>query len=354
MSSKLYAAMKERFLKVAADIHLDPQSRVVVFSDLHMGDGRSHDDFSRNGGLFQKILREYYFSRGYTLILNGDIEELLRYQHSRIRKTWGGVYDIFDHFHREGRLYKIAGNHDSKLFTFPITSLKYPLLDAVRLEYRGHDILVFHGHQMSPAYDIFHNVMEFFLRYVANTLRIPNRSTAHSSHRRWKIESRTYEFSRQNKMLSIIGHTHRPLFESMAKTDILRYEIENLCRLYASGEMEGNGSVKDRIKELKHELEDILRNRKEEGFVSQLYSSEFLIPCLFNAGCVIGKRGITGIEIQGDTIALVHWQSDEISPRYSQKGEEFETPIPGEPHVQRRVTKTDDLRYVFSRIHLLG
>jgi len=141
----------------------------------------------------------------------------------------------------------------------------------------------------------------------------------------------------------------------MAKTDELRFEIEKLCRSYASQDMGiDHDEIEKQIYYLKEELESILKNKKEEGFVSRLYSSEFLIPCLFNSGCVIGKRGITAIEIVGETIALIHWQPQNLSPRYSQKGEEYLTPLKNWPGIQRRVTKKDDLRYVFSRIQLLG
>lgn len=355
MTSLYYSNIKDRLIENAVFHPLSHQSRIVIFSDLHMGDGRSHDDFVRNSDLFISILRDYYFDRDFTLILNGDVEELQKFQLPRVQKRWRDVYLLFDQFHRQGRLFKIAGNHDFKLLTFaPAAEFSYPLLESVRLGYHGQDLLVFHGHQMSAAYEQFNAFIGVMLRFVANTLRIRNRSTAHSSHRRWKIESRTYDFSRKHKMISIIGHTHRPLFESMAKTDVLRYEIENLCRLYASGEFRGHADVEKRIFELKGELTDILENGHEEGFVSQLYSSNFLIPCLFNSGSVIGKRGVTGLEIEGDEISLVHWQRENTPARYSQKGEDFQTPLRNNPEIQRRVTKQDDLRYIFSRIRLLG
>jgi hypothetical protein len=41
-----------------------------------------------------------------------------------------------------------------------------------------------------------------------------------------------YGFSSRRKIVSIIGHIHRPLFESLSKIDTLKYRIEQLCRHY--------------------------------------------------------------------------------------------------------------------------
>ena len=48
-----------------------------------------------------------------------------------------------------------------------------------------------------------------------------------------------YGFARQKKIMALIGHTHRPLFESLSRLETLKIEIENLCRKYpqaAAGE----------------------------------------------------------------------------------------------------------------------
>ena len=55
-------------------------------SDLHLGDGGPRDDFRPNAELVHDVLRDYYLEAGYSLVLNGDIEELQRFSYAKIRK----------------------------------------------------------------------------------------------------------------------------------------------------------------------------------------------------------------------------------------------------------------------------
>lgn len=365
MSNVIYGTLKERLEKQGVVVNLTPESKIVIFSDLHMGSGRNHDDFIRNSKMFLKVLEEYYLKEGYTLILNGDVEELQRNTLESIYHRWGSVYKVLDEFHRLNRLFKIAGNHDSKLLSISLEKLHYPLLESLKLVYRGESIFVFHGHQLSIMFEKFNEILGFFLRYVANTLRIKNRSTAHDSRRRWKIEKRAYEFSRENKILSIIGHTHRPLFESFSKVDSLRYQIERVCREYVDRDEIPGGDVEKRIQALKEELNLLLVKKGKEDFLNQIYSKGIVVPCLFNSGSVIGKRGMTAVEIEGDTISLVHWTSFSNGengagsnpsrfpvPLETYHSEEY--PFSDEPKLRRRIIKKDDLRYIFTRISLLS
>ena len=358
MSSVIYSTIRERLEKHGAELTLGPNSRIVIFSDLHMGDGGRNDDFLPYADMFAQVLEDYYYKKGYTLVLNGDVEELQKYSLDKIHRQWSSIYEIFNKFHREQRLYKIAGNHDSKLLSFAHDKLRYPLLDALRLNYRGDEILIFHGHQFSMMYESFNEILGFALRYVAKTLHIKNRSTAHNSRRRWVVEKRAYEFSRNSRVLSILGHTHRPLFESMSKVDSLIFEIERVCRQYVDQNEKPGGDIEARIIELKKELTRLQERKKKEAFISQLYSKGLIVPCLFNAGCVIGGRGMTAIEIAGDTISLVNWTTQshkknlDFPDIHTLRGDRF--PLKNYPKMRRRIMKRDDLRYIFTRINLLG
>lgn len=88
--------------------------KLVVFSDLHMGDGGKNDDFLPNADLFFQALT-HYRNEGHVLVLNGDIEELQRSSLPKIMRRHEKVYSLFDVFHSENRLYKTIGNHDQKL-----------------------------------------------------------------------------------------------------------------------------------------------------------------------------------------------------------------------------------------------
>ena len=50
-------------------------SRFIVFSDAHRGDGSGADDFAANSLIFKCAL-DYYLAEGFTLIEMGDAEEL--------------------------------------------------------------------------------------------------------------------------------------------------------------------------------------------------------------------------------------------------------------------------------------
>ena len=96
-------------------VSIGKSRRFVVFSDVHLGDGGKNDDFCRNADLFINVLQRYYSDRGYTLILNGDIEELQKFRLREIQRQWQRVFSVFGKFARQDLLIKIVGNHDFSL-----------------------------------------------------------------------------------------------------------------------------------------------------------------------------------------------------------------------------------------------
>jgi len=75
----------QEFYNNAPEISLHEDERLVIFSDLHMGDETNLDDFRIKEDLFSSVLEHYYLQDGYKLILNGDVEEL---QKSSIQYGW--------------------------------------------------------------------------------------------------------------------------------------------------------------------------------------------------------------------------------------------------------------------------
>ena len=328
-------------------------NKFVIFSDLHMGDGSAKDDFRQNSELFKTAIEGYYFKKKYQLILNGDVEELQRFSLKKIFKKWEDVYSIFDRFHEDLRLYKLIGNHDLAL-CLPKWPSKYKIHHGITLNTKAGDILIFHGHQASMANKRLNKLVGYTLRYLANPLRIRNYSVAHDSRKQYAIERRVYHHSSFRKRVSIIGHTHRPLFESLTKAERLKYKIEQLCRKYARSQSDlKKKPIKKLIKSHKKELQKIFSKGKRKSIDSNLYHSIFHIPCLFNSGCVIGKRGMTCLEIDKNEIALVHWFDKKISRKYlDKKGyepEQFE-----DTDYFRMVLNIENLKYIFSRINLLS
>jgi UDP-2,3-diacylglucosamine pyrophosphatase LpxH len=346
----------ERLLQNASKVSLETDTRVLILSDLHMGNGGRRDEFRRNSDLIEAMLSNYYLPEQYGLVLNGDIEELFKFPLDEISRAWTSMYDIFGEFSRKSFLWKTIGNHDTELAGNRSYPLADSLVESVKFSYGDETILVFHGHQASvllwESYPIVSRAVIFFLRYIAKPVGIRNFSIAYNSRRRFAIEKSIYEFSNQAKVVSVIGHTHRPLFESLSKVDYLNYRIEELCRAYSSAENGEKTSIEGKIAELKRELEACYREGKRIGLRSGLYNN-ITIPSVFNSGCAIGKRGITALEIEGNRIRLVYWYNGKQSRRFTSDRDNRPHEL-GSTGYHRIVLNEDSLDYVFSRLHLLA
>lgn len=324
----------------------------VIFSDLHMGDGGSADDFKSNADIFQKALKDYYLKKKYSLILNGDVEELQRFSLKKIVKCWQPVYDIFIQFHQKTRLIKTIGNHDLELRVLKEKPFDLNLLESFRFKYKEDFLFFFHGHQASKKFQRHNQLIGFTLRYFANPLGIKNYSVSHSSMKQYKIEKRAYHYSAYRKIVSIIGHTHRPLFESLHKVERLKYKIEQLCREYAVSPENKSEQIRESIKVYKKDLKKYYRENVDTNFRNYVYNTIFHIPCLFNSGCVIGKRGVTCLEIEKGQIQLVHWFDEKLSKKYLQKTGYEPQKLKGTDYC-RMVINQEMLDYIFTRINFL-
>ncbi len=342
-----------RLFEKTTPLPLTENDRYVIFSDLHMGGGGRNDDFLRNSELFISLLRDHYLPEGYKLILNGDIEELQRCTIEQVTRRWPVVYDLFAAFRDSSSLVKIFGNHDFDFSLWPNLVKGFTVQESTRLAHPDGDIFIFHGHQTAGVFDRPSAFVQFVLRYVANPLGIRNPSTSHDSRKKYLTEQRIYDFSRSHKLVSIIGHTHRPLFESFSKVDSLKYTIEKLLREYTAAEPNLRAEIEQSILQYKEELNAITRRDVRRSLKNTLYASNVVIPCLFNSGCVVGKRGITGIEITGKEISLVHWFDKRISSKYLSYHGSHAHQLPGTDYF-KAVFNTDFLDYIFSRIKLLA
>ncbi|MEO1049165.1 MAG: metallophosphoesterase [Bacteroidota bacterium] len=337
----------------AHELQIEHEDKIVIFSDLHMGDGGSTDDFKFNADLFRTAICEYYNEQGFSLVLNGDVEELQRFSLAKIQNRWKETYDIFDLFCKDDRLYKTIGNHDLNLVEPQYSDYPYPLYHAVKLKYKDFIFLVYHGHQASKRFKKDNELVGFTLKYLANPLRIRNYSVAHDSTKKYKIERRAYKYSNYRKIASIIGHTHRPLFESMSKPKRLKHTIEQLCREYISDSGASKNKIKESINSFKKDLRKIYKDNPDRREVDSLYDNLFQIPCLFNSGCVIGKRGITCLEISNGEISLIHWFDKNTSKKYLVNSGYDPVQFNG-GDFYRMVVNNEKLDYIFARIKLLA
>lgn len=343
----------DRLLQTSPVVQLGSDSRVVVFSDLHLGDGGKRDEFRHNATLFGTLLERRYLEQGYGLVLNGDIEELMKFSCTGILSSWKWLYDLFIRFVERGGFWKIYGNHDLGLLEEDDYPLADWLVESLIFRYGGQTMLLFHGHQASSFLNnpcsLFSRSLCYLLRYVAKPAGIRNYPVSYDSRRRFAIERAVYEFSNSAGIISIIGHTHRPLFESLSKVDYLNYRIEELCRAYASSSPERQRDFEEQIRHLKGDLDACYR----KGFRKSLRSGRYgniTIPSIFNSGCAIGKRGITAIEIDGGMIRLIYWQRDRSGECATTGVQDGAGGVCGYTRV---VLNEDRLDYVFSRIRLL-
>ncbi|MDR1374866.1 MAG: serine/threonine protein phosphatase [Treponema sp.] len=333
----------------AAVLDISSGDKVLVLSDLHMGDGGRGDDLLQNGAFLTKILEYYYLEQGWRLILNGDIEELQRYSLGAIKNQWRDLYRVFDGFAAQGGLYKTLGNHDEDLIFEK--SYPYPLYNAVRIETGLIPIYVFHGHQSSKIYTNYNNLIRLGLRYLLRPFGIRNISSARSPHRRFYVEKQAYGFSLANDCISIIGHTHRPLFESLGRFDYIKFEIERLCRDYPASEGTEKERIAAEVAALRVDLGNLKHSERRNVLRQSLYGDEFPVPCLFNSGSAIGRKGITALELNREKIALVYWFVEGKGKRFVSRGG-YRLKKLGK--YRRAVLNQDRLDYVKARIALLG
>ena len=347
--SPIFTAYKEK--DYTGIINLKEQdARVLVISDLHMGAGKQ-DDLAGNGTLLINLLEKYYYPGGWILVLNGDVEELYRHSLAKIQQQWQDLYRIFNLFAAENRLYKTLGNHDEDL----IFEKNYPyhLYQALRIETSAIPILVYHGHQSSNVYARHAVVVRNFVRYILKPFGIKNVSSARNPHRRFFVEKNAYAFSMDNSCISIIGHTHRVLFESLSRFDIVRFEIERLCRDYpASGEQKKK-DIAAEVAELRSELGKLRRSERRDVLRQSLYGDELPVPCLFNSGSAINRRGINALELDDKNIALIYWFTEGRQRKFVNRGHYQIEKIP-ETKYGRAVLNQDRLDYVKARMELLG
>lgn len=328
-------------------------NKIVIFSDFHMGNGKSRDDFVKNSDMVYSALKDYYLPRNFSLVLNGDIEELQKFTLHQIRKAWDKIYSLFDQFNEKEKLFKIAGNHDSRLLQDLNMQARYHTLKSLKILHNNFPLFVYHGHQATALFENYNHIVAILLHFIVKPLGIKNDSVAHNNRKKYTVERRAYDFSRRQQIISILGHTHRPLFESNTRGDNLKFRLEYYLRQYKNAPDAEKNKLTKKIKKTKIELDEWLKSKEKKGSLNRLYSSELMIPCLFNSGCAVGKRGITCLEICDGNIALIHWFDPNVSRRHIKKtGHKKMLQLKDKPYY-RKVIRKDDLDYIINCIKFL-
>jgi len=265
-----YKKLKKAY-KNSKRLVIDSNSKIVVMSDLHRGQGGNNDNFIQNQNLFCGAM-EYYYNQEYTYVELGDGDEL--WENRRMEKIISANCDVFSilaKFYEQKRFYMIYGNHDvikrkkgfknkylsefysecfqKKLPLFPELEIN----EGVVFEHTelNCELFLVHGHQGSILNDILWRLARFLVRYFWQPLEsigvlAPSGARGPICEVE-KIDKHLSQFAKHEKKMLICGHTHRQRFPKPGKG---------------------------------------------------LY---------FNDGSCVHPRYITGIEIENDEISLVKW-----------------------------------------------
>lgn len=225
-----------RVYKNSQVVSFDENSRIVIMSDCHRGNGSWGDNFSNNQNLYFAALYHYY-QNGYTYIELGDGDEL--WENRSIHDIIGAHSDAFwlmSMLYKDNRLYMLYGNHDiikrdprysqTKCHEFfcDSTNSTQPLFPNIKmtegliLRFRnpGYQLFLTHGHQADPLNDTFWRLSRFLVRYLWKPLELIGvkdpTSAAKNNEKKNSVEKKLIEWSTRNHQMIICGHTHRPVF----------------------------------------------------------------------------------------------------------------------------------------------
>lgn len=230
----------KRIYKTGRLIEFDDNSKIVLISDAHRGDGGYADSLRQNRNIYKAALG-FYYENGYTLIELGDGDELWKNKdYLDIAYTYKDIFAILNKFYDDNRLCLVYGNHDivkanpefirkqEKLFEDAGNGFGRELInlysnitfyEGVILKYipLGEDIIAFHGHQVDFINCDVWKSSRFLVRYVWRFMegvagfKSPI-SPASNYDKGTKIDHRLEKLARDERTMIICGHTHNDIF----------------------------------------------------------------------------------------------------------------------------------------------
>ncbi|MCH5268878.1 MAG: metallophosphoesterase family protein [Lachnospiraceae bacterium] len=232
---------QKRLDKSFKDVPILPlcaDSRYVLFSDCHRGNGTHNDNFLKNQHLYFAALRHYY-REGFTYIELGDGDELWENRDmEQIKELHSNVFWQLSLFYKQKRLYMLYGNHDmvkkypsysrKKYADYVCTSSqsREPLFPDIRFysgiiledNCTGKRLYLTHGHQASLMNSTLWRVNCFLVRYLWKPLEqigiLDPTSAAKNYTIKQRSEKRLTAWAKQHNRTLITGHTHRPMVEN--------------------------------------------------------------------------------------------------------------------------------------------
>lgn len=304
--------------------------RYIIFSDLHKGIRNNADDFQSVERAYNAALA-YYFALGHTLVVLGDAEELWEERPSPVLESYRHTLRLEARFHQEGRYLRIWGNHDDEWqYENSVARLLAPLYGPPALQVREGvrlkvvdgsqeigTLFLVHGHQGSNASDRFTRLARIPVRYLWRPIQRLIGFSFNTPATHWALrEEHNIAMhawaTKQDNLILITGHTHRPVFESQTHADQIKEELAPLEE--ALQETPHDRQLRRDISLLSAKLEWVrAQNQQKPGNEGQ---GSHLKPCYFNTGCCCFVDGnMTGIEIANGDIRLVRWPNNQKRPQ---------------------------------------
>jgi UDP-2,3-diacylglucosamine pyrophosphatase LpxH len=301
------------------ELSQNSNTKYALFSDLHLGNGKNADSFAHNEGTMYFALN-YYKENDYSLIFLGDLEDLWLFDLNIIKDRYEEkIYSLIRSF-KDKKVYRIFGNHDNEWNRPPDPVLNKSVMlhrapEAIKL---GDDIFLFHGHQGDFLCDRVAWFSKFFARKAVPFISIArsyfnyeNRSATKSQIPKNR-ERLYYNWAKEKKVILICGHTHNAIFASQSYYWWLKKQIgfkeKKLEKIICSNDKVKIDKLSKKIDKLKNELLD--EKRKGRKYYRITAKGKRPLPCYFNTGCGLYRKGITNIEIEGDKIRLIKWKKN--------------------------------------------
>lgn len=219
----------------AVVLPFDSQSKFVIMSDCHRGQGNNGDNFLPSQNLFFGAM-EYYYDNGFTYIELGDGDELWENRKMcSIIESHSDAFWIMSKFYRENRMYMLYGNHDivKSRPSFRKKNCNHYYCDSVRgclplfpgiqiyqslilEDSEKRRLFLVHGHQGNLLNDQLWPLARFLVRYVWRPLELVGflapTGAGRPNKKKDRIERELAAFADSKRQIMIAGHTHRPFF----------------------------------------------------------------------------------------------------------------------------------------------
>jgi UDP-2,3-diacylglucosamine pyrophosphatase LpxH len=304
--------------------------KVAIFSDHHRGKGDPADDFKRCEQAYLAALG-WYHEQGYELWLLGDVEEL--WENRPPDEVLARYANVLERERRFGdKLRRFYGNHDLEWSdaarveeylgrpellpagTIVQEALNVDLFDGGPVKLGT--LFLVHGHQGTP--DAGRPLARFVSRFAVwkfwgpaqRLLKMASTSPAADVNLREKHDKAMADWAekrREDPVVLIAGHTHRPVFP-VEPPRPLQEVLDEATATYDRVKSQGGTAAADaraamELAQVKVDREDPHRPVFQER------------PVYFNTGCCsFGDGDVTGLVIADGEMTLVRWLDNSDKP----------------------------------------